>query len=285
MIRGVEETTGAWVVALPHPALRGAVEPYVAYATSAAAPSVHAGLPSRHLTFIVALDDPVHIIGGPGSENGPRTVEAGVGGLHLRPVQIAQRKPQRGVHVSVDPMAARALFGVPAAELAGTTVDIEALPVSWARELPERLAEARGWRDVFERLDRVLLGGGAGCTVAPEVRHAWDLLVRTGGRVPVHRIAREVGWSRRHLGERFAAEIGATPKQTARVIRFERSGAALRAGDRDLAAVSAACGYYDQAHMAREWRAMAECTLTEWMREELPFLQDGGIEQVPESRP
>ncbi|KIH98609.1 hypothetical protein LP52_12355 [Streptomonospora alba] len=281
----MEETTGAWAAALPHPALRGVVKPYVAYATSAAAPSVHAGLPSRYLTFIAALDDPLHIIGGPGSENGPRTVEAGVGGLHLRPVQIAQRTPQRGVHVSVDPMAARALFGVPAAELAGTTVEIEALPVSWARDLPERLAEACGWRDVFERLDRALMEGRVGYTVAPEVRHAWELLVRTGGRVPVHRVAREVGWSRRHLGERFAAEVGTTPKQAARVIRFERSAAALRAGARDLAAVSAACGYYDQAYMNREWRAMAECTPTEWMCEELPFLQDGDIGPVPESRP
>jgi AraC-like DNA-binding protein len=38
--------------------------------------------------------------------------------------------------------------------------------------------------------------------------------------------------------------------------------------------VAAVCGYFDQAHLTHEWRALAGCPPTVWIAEELPFLQD-----------
>jgi hypothetical protein len=45
-------------------------------------------------------------------------------------------------------------------------------------------------------------------------------------------------------------------------------------GARALAGVAVRSGYYDQAHLTREWREIAGCTPTTWMAEELPFVQD-----------
>ena len=44
---------------------------------------------------------------------------------------------------------------------------------------------------------------------------------------------------------------------------------------RSLATIAADCGYADQAHMAREWRALAGASPTQWLADErLPFVQD-----------
>ena len=62
----------------------------------------------------------------------------------------------------------------------------------------------------------------------------------------------------------------------ARVVRFERARTMLEAVPSyvSTAHVAAACGYYDQAHLNREWRDLAGCTPTTWLDEELPSVQD-----------
>jgi len=91
-------------------------------------------------------------------------------------------------------------------------------------------------------------------------------------------LAREAGVSRKHLAESFRAELGMTPKRLARLVRFERLLAALRAGpdapgDWTLAAL--AHGYYDQAHFTREFRAFTGLTPGELRRRLRPDL--GGV--------
>jgi AraC-like DNA-binding protein len=48
-------------------------------------------------------------------------------------------------------------------------------------------------------------------------------------------------------------------------------------GRADLAGVASVVGYADQSHLTREWTTLAGCTPTTWLREEFPFLQDGGL--------
>lgn len=101
-----------------------------------------------------------------------------------------------------------------------------------------------------------------------------------GGRLPVAEIARRVGWSRRHLAERFRAETGLGPKEAARVVRFDRARRVLSDRARggrlpDLAALAADGGFADQAHLTREWQAFTGLPPTRWLAEELLFVQDG----------
>lgn len=140
-----QKMDSTWAVAPPHPALRGMVQPYIGYVTSTKAPEFHLGLPSPYVTFVLTLDTPLTLLG----NEDVRDVRAGVGGLQLEPVVIDQRVLQRGVHVCVDPLAVHSLFGLPAAELFSTTVDLDLLPPTWTGELVERAACATTWSEVF----------------------------------------------------------------------------------------------------------------------------------------
>ncbi|WP_236541187.1 helix-turn-helix domain-containing protein [Spiractinospora alimapuensis] len=253
--------------ALPHPALRDLVHAYVGYRQHDVSLARHRGLPSPWVTLIVSLAGPVRIVDGVTAPTGV------VGGLHLRPTLIDQAHEQCGVHVMLNPLGTRALLGAPPLDLIDVSVDLEDLPIPWGRGLATRLAEQRDWSAVFGVLDRTLLATRRQVTLLPEVAEAWRLLRVTSGTMPVARVARDVGWSRRHLAERFRGSLGVTPKQAGRLARFERSRTAIRAGA-DLATVAAECGFFDQAHLTNEWRAMAGLTPTAWIREELPFLQD-----------
>ena len=117
--------------------------------------------------------------------------------------------------------------------------------------------------------------------IAPEVRYAWRTLLATRGAVSVAELAEETGWSSRHLDNRFRSEIGLTPKAAARVIRFDRARRMLmhRVGSGAapaLADLAAAGGYYDQAHLAREFRGLAGVPPSRWLAEEFRNVQVHG---------
>jgi AraC-like DNA-binding protein len=239
-------------------------------------PGTHRGLPSRHLTFIISLDEPVDICRMPADTQPPAKLQAFVGGLHAGSATIRHEGVQYGISLQLTPLGARALLGVPAGELAYAVVSLDDVFGTSAAELVDRLASSATWNDRFRILDEVLIQRvKEGWAFSPQLAWAWQQLISTGGAIEVGALASEVGYSRRHLGELFRRELGLSPKVAARVLRFERSRRLIeRAQPTNLAGVAAASGYYDQAHLTREWREMAGCTPTTWIAEELPSVQD-----------
>lgn len=241
-------------------------------------PGTHRGLPSRHVTFVIPFEDPLELSGSFIGGRRHHIMDTCVGGLHTLPVTIHHTGTQVGVQLAVTPAGARPLFGVPAAELAATVVDLTELWGHRGAELTDRVRGAGSWRARFAVLDDVLgriVSSSEATPTRPEVSEAWRLLTQRRG-TPVAAVAKEVGWSRRHLTHRFAAEFGVAPKQLDRIVRFERASSLLKRPDRPrLADVAADSGYADQAHMSREWRELAGCPPSEWLATEvLPFVQD-----------
>jgi AraC-like DNA-binding protein len=250
----------------PAAALAPYIREYQGYRYAGMPPGLHQGLPSGSVTFIVSLAEPVDIVALPGPQR-PQGFDAFVGGLHLRPATIAHDGTGAGVSISLSPLGARALFGMPAGSLASLVVDLRDLLGRAGDELVERLREAPSWPARFRALDEVLGRGLARrttpATAAPEVVEAWRLLATSGGRTTIAELAATVGWSRRHLAARFTAELGVGPKGAARLLRFERTCALLDQG-LGLADAAAMGGYYDQSHMTAEWRELAGSTPARW---------------------
>ncbi|WP_234326091.1 helix-turn-helix domain-containing protein [Streptomyces sp. NRRL S-495] len=261
------------VRARPATALRPYVAWYSGYRQRGVPPALHRGLPSPYLTFIVTLDEPLTMAGHPDPAQPPGRFATLLGGLHTAPALISHDGRQSGIQVAVHPLAARALFGLPAGELAESDVPAEEVLGAVAERLQEAVREARTWPERFAALDGALLRlAHPSGRVPPEVLRAWDALRRSGGALPVAALAEETGWSGRHLQDRFRRETGLTPKAAARVIRFDRARRLLAAPGPAprLAELAVRCGYFDQAHLAREFRTLAGCAPTVWLAEEGP---------------
>lgn len=276
-------------LARPRGPVRDVVRRYEAHSIAGVEPGTHRGLPTRALTFQVAGGAPIDIVSMPDASQSPRRSYGFVGGLHTRPAVVAHDGHVSGVGIDMSPLASRRLFGVPAAALTSQVVDLDDLlgPAD-AAELCDRFQTTPSWHERFAVLDDVL-----GRAVArqrpsaplPEVVEAWRCIVASRGAASVETIAAHVGWSRRHLAGRFTAEIGLSPKALLRVVRFEVACELLLSQTRrSIAEAAVEAGYYDQAHMARDWSELAGCSPTRWLAEELhdpprlqaeiPFVQD-----------
>jgi len=267
---------------------RAALLPHVAWCTgyrqAGVGPAVHRGLPSPWLTMIVTLDDPLVIARHPDPRQPASVHDFLLGGLHTAPALVTHDGRQSGIQLALTPLGARVLLGLPAAELA--SIDVEAADVlgRLAGEVRERVLAAPDWPGRFAVLEEVLAGRlraaqASGSPVPrPEVSYAWDRLQRSRGAVSVADLAAETGWSPRHLGEQFRAETGLSPKAGARVVRFDRArrrllGRQAEVGRVVLADLAAECGYYDQAHLARDFRDLAGCPPSVLLAEELRNVQ------------
>ncbi len=262
----------------PPEALRPYVTQVAGYCYQPGPFSAHRGMPSTALTVVLAFGQPLDV-GRLGQPETQRCFWAAVSGLSVGPAHIRQVGPQEGIWLAITPAGARLLFGLPAATLHDAVVSVEDVLGGRAARWYDEVASATGWPARFAALEQHLLtlaaeSADTAGAVRPEVAQAWSRLTEGPGGARVADVADEVGWSRRHLGEQFRAETGVSPRDARRLARFERSHAMARRRTPHLADVAAACGFADQAHMTREWRDLCAYTPGEWMRAELPFLQD-----------
>jgi AraC-like DNA-binding protein len=272
------------VRARPSAALRPYVDWYSGYRLEGGAPGTHRGLPSPQLTLIFTLEWPLEIAAHPDPGQPSGSFDALVGGLHTRPALVMHPGRQAGVQIALNPLGARALLGVPAGELAARDLSAgDVLGDAFVDRLRTRMLEAAGWPGRLRVLETQLLTRLAATppedVLRPEVLHVWRSLLAQRGTADLGALAASVGWSERHLRSRFHAEFGVGPKTFARLVRFSAVRRALparlRAGD-TIAALAAGYGYYDQAHLAAEFRAFAGCPPTTWLAEEFRILQAPG---------
>jgi AraC-like DNA-binding protein len=227
----------------------------IGFSKAVAVPMRRRELPSRHVTLMISFGDHLAIVG---DDDGRRNVGSFVSGLQSESVVTERVGHQHGMHVELNPLAAYSLFGLPMHSMTNALVDLPAVLGGGSAELVERLAGARSWPQRFALLRAAL---AVRMTRGPEptaaVGWAWHRLRATNGSVRIAELVQQSGFSHRHLVARFREEVGMTPKSLARVLRFEHSLTLLRQTGTPLADVAAAAGYYDQAHLNRDFRALA----------------------------
>jgi AraC-like DNA-binding protein len=219
-------------------------------------PVLRRELPSQFVNVLIGLGEPLVLFSG---ERGPqRRVASFVTGLQSYAAITQRNGHQRGVHIELSPLAAFAIFGHPMHELTDKLIDLSDLFGRTTALLCEQLAETPEWPLVFDRLSAALAGHSAnGPVPSRTVVHAWRSLRASNGSVPIARLVADSGHSHRHLTAQFREQIGMTPKAVARLLRFEYSLALLRSEGAQLADVAGIAGYYDQAHLNRDFRALA----------------------------
>ncbi len=87
-----------------------------------------------------------------------------------------------------------------------------------------------------------------------------ERIVDSRGLVSVDQLANDAGVSSRQLERRFLREVGVGPKLLGRIIRFQQVFRAVEHCNSAWAEVAIECGYYDQAHLIRDFNQFAQQT-------------------------
>lgn len=180
-------------------------------------------------------------------------------GLHEEHALVGSEGTSLCMQVDFTPLGAWRFLRCDLQALSHRVLDLEELLGRGAAELEARLAEAPDWPARFALLEEIL---SARILEAPaedlRVAAALTAIRRSGGNVPVERLADALDCSRKHLGALFKRQVGLPPKTVARLARFEAALQRLTAGRvASLAELALDCGYADQAHFNRDFRGFA----------------------------
>jgi AraC-like DNA-binding protein len=170
--------------------------------------------------------------------------------------------------VDFKPGGAYPFLQLPLSELYNQVVSLEAIWGHFAAEIRERLYAAPTTQARFALLERLLL---ARLREAPHgltaVQYAVAEIARHHGALSMKALSEHMGISQKHLIAQFKRLVGGTPKELARLYRFQH---VLHSIDPtqpvDWALVAQQTRYYDQSHFTNDFKAFTGHSPTDYLQ-------------------
>ena len=274
------------------PRLRAYVHGYFASSSNLRMPLQERHIPSTEVPLLLNFGAPHRRLDAVGTGEWTSRDGVWVVGLHNRH-QLTQAVGERHfMVVRFTPMGAYLFLGLPMHLIANEALDLELIDPALARVLVSRIGVARSWTDRFAAMESLIAERVAEAEMPFSVGAAWRKLMATDGRIALASLASEMDCSHRTLIARFRTCVGFPPKTIARLLRFNRAVRSLdrlsrtranepvskpylevsRAEDRLVGAIqwadlAADCGYFDQAHLIREFREFSGSTPAAFLRQ------------------
>lgn len=236
-------------------------------------------IPDGAIQIIVDLTDtPKRLYDGVEGEGGIDYRKAWISGMHRRFIVIEAQQQSSMLIVRFRPGGADRLLRQPAVALTDRVLPMIDVLGTAAGSLRDRVLEAKDAAARIAAAEAWLAEqAGWGDQPDPLIDYLTGRLWNPGD-ARIGDLCAETGYSTRHVLDRFKAAVGVTPKQYARIRRFQillstlaRPGAydpefhAAPLPAPDWSALAAELGYYDQPHLVHEFRGFAGMTPGEYV--------------------
>lgn len=250
--REVAAVTDERMYVLPHPALRRAVSHYTVFSPRAGAPAGRGVLhivPDASGCIVCERSEPfAPLYWGPTS----------------RVVTVDNDPERRALLVFAEflPGGANRILHLPLHGLENAVLPLDAVdPALAARMADSFLRRFYGRKEsdcsaFFDDLDRLFLDRLAEHDESLLADHVLSAVARAGGLLRAGRLARETGYSERHLNRVLAERLGFGVKLLSRIVRVNEACRALAAPGPSLTAVAHRLGYHDQSHFIRDFASI-----------------------------
>jgi AraC-like DNA-binding protein len=176
------------------------------------------------------------------------------------PILISPTGPVELLGIRFHPGGTLPFLRVPLHEITDQVVELGSLSSKLERDLMEVTSESSSLSEKMLAVQAFLISCLASTKHDPWLMKMAARIVDSAGSVSVDRIASDAGVSSRQLERRFLREVGVGPKLLGRIIRFQQVFRAVEKCNSAWADIAVECGYYDQAHLIRDFNQFAQQT-------------------------
>ena len=176
------------------------------------------------------------------------------------PIFISQTGPVQLIGIRFHPGGTMPFFRLPMHELTNHVIELGSLAQTLETKLLNEAAHLPNLNDKVAALARVLTRILLGTKSDLGLLRIAGRIIESSGMIPVDHLAYESGLSSRQLERRFLSEVGVGPKLLSRILRFQQVFRAVDANEPAWPTIAVECGYYDQAHLIKDFRQFAHET-------------------------
>lgn len=176
------------------------------------------------------------------------------------PIMISPSGPVELIGIRFHPGGTLPFLHLPLHEITDQVVELGSLSASLERDLLRVTSESPLLSEKIRAVERLLATYLAKNKYDSWLMNVAATIVESRGLIAVDKLAGAAGVSSRQLERRFLREVGVGPKLLGRIIRFQQVFRAVEQCNNAWAEIAIECGYYDQAHLIRDFNRFAQQT-------------------------
>lgn len=190
--------------------------------------------------------------------------------------EIASSGKTGFVSVRFFPWGAYHFFDEPIQNFLDQTIDAKKLWGNNSEKIIEELKNLNSVEERFKAVERFLLEKlKQHKKEETETDNAIKLIRQTKGALTIEQVCEETGFSKKQLERKFLATVGIMPKAFSRITRFLNICQNLdESKNKTLTQLAYECGFYDQAHFVKEFKAFSGFTPKEFFEKENVYFSE-----------
>lgn len=176
------------------------------------------------------------------------------------PIMITPSGPVQLIGIRFQPGGTLPFIRVPLHEVTDQVVELGSLSSMLERDLLSVTSRSSVLSEKIRTVEEFLTS-----CLTNRKYDSWSMniaarIIESRGLVAIEELATDAGISSRQMERRFLSDIGVGPKLLGRIIRFQQVFRAVEQSNNAWAEIAIACGYYDQAHLIRDFNQFAQQT-------------------------
>ena len=193
-----------------------------------------------------------------------------VSGVRTRPITIPSGRGSRMLIVAFKKGKAFPFYPLAMSELTDTVADADLVFGSRFHDLREQLQAAQSIERMFQLVEAFLLQQGRDTLAKNNSTRCIEYALRSIIHEPIfrriHQLSHEIGYSQKHFINLFREQVGISPKQYLKVMRFQCVIHSIEKNRLvDWSTIALESGYYDQAHFIHDFKQFSGFTPNEYL--------------------
>lgn len=201
-----------------------------------------------------------------------------VSGVRTKPITIPSGKGSRMLVIAFHKGKGFPFYPLPMNEISDHVLEADLIFRHSVLDLREQLLASSSTGHMFLLTETFLLSRAGFNSLQPDsfsrcIDYAITQIIKSPNQLCLEKLSEEIGYSQKHFIHLFKSQVGLTPKQYMKVLRFQKAILEIESDtSSDWSFIARKSGFYDQSHFIHDFKEFSGFTPNEYLNKKTDAL-------------